>query len=87
MTHVTEQELKSDPEAILRTVAEVGEPILVQVRGQDIAAIVPLEDLAFLEETENRLDLEAYRRAMRDLEEGRDELIPWEQAKKELGLD
>jgi hypothetical protein len=45
------------------------------------AALVPLDDLAILEALEDRLDLEAARRALR--ERGS---VPWRQLKKTLGL-
>ena len=43
-----------------------------------------VEDLAFLEAVENRHDLEAARRALAEIAEHG--AIPWEQAKRELGL-
>ena len=45
---------------------------------------MPIEDLAFLEELEDRLDLEEARAAL--AEAGTDGTIPWEKVKKDLGL-
>ena len=51
-------------------------------RGKALAAIVPAEDLQLLEEWEDRLDLEAARKALAESEER----IPYERVRKELGL-
>jgi len=59
-----------------------GERTVVRRRGKDVAAVVPLADLALLERLEERALLEAAREAMK--EAGPD--IPWEQLKRELGL-
>ena len=40
-----------------------GERVVVTYRGDDAAALIPLEDLRLLEEFENRADVEADRRA------------------------
>jgi prevent-host-death family protein len=65
----------------LNRVANGGERIVLHRRGKDVAALVPVEDLALLEEMEDRMDLEAAREAMK--EPG---TIPLEQVKQELGL-
>ena len=60
------------------------ERIVIRRHGKEIAALVPMEDLAFLEELEDRLDLEEARAAL--AEAGTDGTIPWEKVKKDLGL-
>jgi len=60
------------------------ERVLLTRHGKAIAAIVPTEDLEFLEALEDRDDLEAARAALAD-PDNREE-IPWEQVKAELGL-
>jgi prevent-host-death family protein len=60
------------------------ERIVIRRHGKEIAALVPMEDLAFLEELEDRLDLEEARAAL--AEAGTDDTIPWEKVKKDLGL-
>lgn len=67
------------PEALRR--ASRGQRIIIQHRGRDVAALVPLEDLARLEELEDRADVEAAREALK--EPGS---IPWEKVKQDLGL-
>ena len=57
------------------------ERVVIERRGKRLAAVVPLEDLALLEELEDRIDLEDARRAMK--EKGG---VAWSQVKKDLGL-
>jgi len=60
------------------------ERIVIRRHGKEIAALVPMEDLAFLEELEDRMDLEEARAALVQAEvEG---TVPWENIKKDLGL-
>jgi prevent-host-death family protein len=66
---------------LLNRVAYGGERILLHRRGKDVAALVPVEDLALLEALEDRLDLEEARKALR--EKG---AISLEDLKDELGL-
>ena len=56
------------------------ERVILTRRGKPIAAVVPMEDVEFLEELEDRADLEAVREA---LAEG-GATIPWEEIKREL---
>jgi prevent-host-death family protein len=67
-------------------VAYGGERIVVQRRGRKLAALIPLEDLALLEELEDRQDAEAARRALANAKAKGEMPIPWKQAKKKLGL-
>jgi PHD/YefM family antitoxin component YafN of YafNO toxin-antitoxin module len=55
--------------------------MLLERHGKPLAALVPVEDLEFLQELEDRLDLAAIRKALK--EPGR---IPWAKIKKDLGL-
>jgi prevent-host-death family protein len=63
----------------LNRVAYGGERIILHRRGRDLAALVSLEDLNLLRELEDRLDLEAARKALK--EEG---TITWKDVKLEL---
>lgn len=69
-------------EAVSR-VTKKRERIVLQRRGKDVAALVPLEDLALLEDLEDRLDVEE---AQRRLADPNDKTIPYEQVRRELGL-
>jgi prevent-host-death family protein len=65
----------------LNTVAYAGERIAIHRHGKRIAVLVPVDDLELLEALEDRLDLALAKKALK--EKGR---IPWQQAKKTLGL-
>ena len=52
-------------------------------RGKAVAALVPIEDLEWIEALEDKIDLAAAREALADRSEPS---IPWEQVKAELGL-
>ena len=60
------------------------ERIVIKRHGKDLAALVPIEDLRFLEDLEDRIDLEDVRAALAEAEEAG--TIPWEQIKKDLDL-
>lgn len=51
-----------------------------------MAALVPIEDMRFLEELEDRLDLEEARAALTEAKADPERPIPWEKLKTELGL-
>lgn len=65
--------------AVLETVA-AGERVVVQSKGRDVAALVPLEDLKTLQRLEDEADCrdasEALKGPFRD----------WEDVKRDLGL-
>jgi len=61
-----------------------GQRFLLEKHDKGIAAIVSVEDLALLEAIENRHDFEAARRSLAEVAEKG--AIPWEKAKKDLGL-
>ena len=63
-------------------VAEEGERVALTRNGKPVAAIVTAEDLAFLEDLEERIDLEEARKALAEPGDS----IPWEKVRAELGL-
>ncbi len=82
MARIAASEARLQLAEVINKVAFAGERIVLQRHGKDVAAIVPVEDLQFLEELENRMDLEAARAALK--EEG--PRIPWKRLKQELGI-
>ena len=86
MTHLTVGEARSNLADALNRVAYKGERIIIRRRDKDVAALIPVEDLRLLErlveEEEDRLDVEAARKALAES----DERIPYERVRKELGL-
>ena len=53
-------------------------------RGKEIVAVVPIDDLRFLEELENRIDLDEDRAALTEAK--KKGTIFWERIKADLGL-
>ncbi|MCH9046342.1 MAG: type II toxin-antitoxin system Phd/YefM family antitoxin [SAR324 cluster bacterium] len=73
--------------SVVNRVAYGKERIILQRRNKDMAAMIPMEDLRLLERLieaeEDRIDLEKVRKAMAEPGEN----VPYEQVRKELGLD
>ncbi|MEP7378139.1 MAG: type II toxin-antitoxin system Phd/YefM family antitoxin [Chloroflexota bacterium] len=59
--------------------------VIVTRHGRAIAAIVPIEDVAYLERLEDEYDLQEALKVLNDPEQMAN-TIPWEQVKSELGL-
>jgi prevent-host-death family protein len=57
--------------------------VIFKRRGKGVAALVPMEDLELIEQLENTIDLAEARKVLANV---RDKAIPWEKAKKQLGL-
>lgn len=81
---MTRLEISKAREDLAETVNRVmykGERVVLNRRGKDVAALVPLEDLTLLERLEDRLDLEDALKALQ--EPG---TVPWKKVKADLGL-
>jgi prevent-host-death family protein len=74
---------KGFSEAISRA-AYGSDRIVIQRRGKPVAALVSMDDLRLLEALEDRLDIEAARKALADPKNRK--RIPWERVKSGLGL-
>jgi prevent-host-death family protein len=70
---------------LINRVAYGKDRILLTRRNRPLVAVVPIEDIALLEEIEDREDLKAARAALREVK--RRGTIPWTVIKKDLGLD
>lgn len=60
------------------------ERVVLTRRGKQIVAVIPVEDLKLIEELEDRLDVEAAKRAWAT--QGEEPPVPWAEVKKRLGL-
>jgi len=67
---------------ILNEVAYKGERVEVERHGKSIAAVVPMADLRLLQHLEDRMDLEAARKAIAE----KGDRISWKELKQELGI-
>ena len=81
MTKVAATKLRITISGLLDRVVHHGERVTVERYGKPVAALVSPEDLELLEAIENRMDIEAARKALR--EPGR---RSWDKVKTELAL-
>jgi prevent-host-death family protein len=81
MTKVTTVDARQQFSDIVNRSACGKERIVLTRRGKNVVALVPIEDLNLLEELEDRLDIEAARKALK--EPGS---VSWAKVKKNLGL-
>lgn len=81
MTTVTTSEVRAHLSDMLSKIARKGNRIVVTRGGKKFAALVPLDDLEFLESLEDRMDIEDAKKALK--EPGS---VPWKTVKAELGL-
>ena len=87
MDRVSTSEARKGFAEIINRVAYGKEPVVIGRRGKELAAVIPMAALRFLQraldEWEDRQDVED---ALRVEADTRDESVPWEQVKRELGL-
>lgn len=82
-TILTAHEVQDKLSEIINQVAHSKEQVIITRRGKEIAALIPLEDFALLQELKNKRDLQEAHDA---LKEARDKgSIPIEAVKEELG--
>ena len=86
MTRLAASTAREDFTDILKRVARGGERIVLRRGRKDLAALVPLKDLRLLEKIEDRLDLDDARKALSDSKKKGAKPIPWEKARRLLGL-
>ena len=84
MTRITTTKARGEFSEIIDRVRRKRERIILHRRGKDVAALVPVEDLALLEELEDRRDAEEAKRRLADPAETP---VSYQHARKELGLD
>ena len=81
--HVSVSQARVEFADLVNQAAYKEQRVIITRRGRAIAAIVPIEDVAYLERLEDEYDVKL-------AEEARAEggpTFPWEDLKKELGLD
>jgi prevent-host-death family protein len=77
---LTASEARQNFSDILNRAAYGRERVVVHRGKKPVAAIMPIEDFEFLEELEDRIDVEEARKRLHE------PTIPWAKIKKELGL-
>jgi prevent-host-death family protein len=86
MSRLTAGKVRQDFADTVNRVAYGRERIVLHRRGKDLAALIPMDDLRLLEEIEDRLDVEEAERILAEARVKHERPIPWEKAKKKLGL-
>lgn len=86
MTRLAVTKAREELAEMINRVAYRGERVVLERRGKNVAALVPIEDLKRLEELEDRLDAAAMKRALAEARRKGEKPIPWSKAKRELGL-
>jgi len=81
MTTVSTSEIRAHLSDTLANVGRKGNRVVVTRGGKQVAALVPLDDLEFLESLEDRIDIEDAKKALK--EPGS---VPWKKVKADLGL-
>jgi len=84
MTKVSTARAKEQFAEIIARAANQKEPTIVTRGGKGVAAVVPVDLLAYIEELEDQLDLREAKRAIADARRKGEKPIPWEKAKKML---
>jgi prevent-host-death family protein len=69
---------------IINRVAYAKERVILTRRGEELVAVVPVEDVRLLEDLEDRLDLDDARAALAETEATG--TTAWEKIKADLGL-
>ena len=84
MAHITASKVRKDFSDTVNRVAYGHERVVLQRRGKEIAAVVPIEDLKLLEALEDRIDLADARAALADVKKKGAKSL--QAVMKELGL-
>lgn len=89
MTTVTSEEVRDGLGDLINRVKYRHERMRVTRRGQPVAALVPVEDLEFLEQVleaiEDERDIAVVRERLQEFRET-GEAVPWEKVKADRGL-
>lgn len=84
MTRIAASKVRQDLSDTLNRVAYAGQRVILERRGKEIAAVIPIEDLRLLEALEDRIDLADARAALAEAKKKGTKSL--EAIVKELGL-
>ena len=84
MERVLTSEIRRDLTDAINRVSYGGERIILRRRNTDVAALVSVEDLALLEEMEDREDARDARRILAEMKRSGRKPVPWEEVRTEL---
>lgn len=86
MTHLDASQASRDFADASERVSVGKERIVLQSRGQDMAVLVPVEDLPLLEQLEDIVDVKVAEAAEAEALARGETPIPWEEARQQLGF-
>ncbi len=78
--------LQENIDEALERVISCGERVVLHENGKEVAVMMPVADLALLEEIEDLLDNDAADKALAEMEATGEQPIPIEVIKKRLGM-
>ena len=84
MTKLKISEARKDFADLINRVAYGDERVVLERRGKGLAAVIPINDLEFLEAIEDRIDIDEAKKALADPKNKKP--IAWGKVKKELNL-
>jgi prevent-host-death family protein len=83
MTKISTAEARNEFAEVINRASFGKERFVLTRRGKELVAIVPVEDLALLEELEDQMDVEAAKAALVES----DERVSYQDLRRELGLE
>jgi len=83
MTKISTAEARNEFADVINRASFGKERFVLTRRGKELVAIVPVEDLALLEELEDQMDIEAAKAALAES----DERVSYRDLRRELGLE
>jgi len=81
MTNLSVSQLRTHISDFISRAAYAGERFAIEKNGKPACAIVSIKDLELIEALEDKIDIKAAKKARR-----RKNSIPWDKAKKQLGI-
>lgn len=84
MADISTKEARVQLSTVISRAAFAKERIVLTRHGKAVAAVVPIEDLEFLEGLEERVDIEDARKALTEVK--KKGTVSWNDIKAELGL-
>ena len=85
---ITTSEARDEFAEVINRVAYGGERVVIRRREKELAAVIPMEDLRLLERLiereDDRIDAEEAEEIMGAIERGEEEVIPFDQAMREI---
>jgi len=86
MTHLDASQVGHEFADVLTRVSLGKERVVVQSHGQDVAVLIPIEDLSLLERLEDLADAKAAEAAELESVAKGETPILWKEARQQLGL-